>query len=356
MSDPLFSEFSPATHDEWVAAARASLRGEDLESLRKSSYEGIEIDPLTSADGLADCKHLGSLPGQYPFVRGSTAAGYRAQPWLIAQEIDISDPEEFNAALREALASGQTAIVLNESLRLDSWRDLQQALADIDLGRYPLFLRGGDHARQIYRMLQSHLRRGEFSRLSGYVAFDPLAQLARTGSTPADAFERLAALVEDAGKYAPQLGSIAIDTGVYHDAGADAVQELAIALASALEYLRRPGAGGLDPALMAGKLDFQLNIGENFFMEVAKFRAVKLLWTQVMRALGVPVSGQNIRLHARCGGRNKTRRGPHMNILRATSEALAAAIGGVDALTIAAFDQPLGPSSAFSAVSRVIFS
>ena len=150
------------------------------------------------------------------------------------------------------------------------------------------------------------------------------------------------------GKYAPQLGSVTVSTAVYHDAGANAVQELAIALATAVDYLRSLGAVGLDPALVADKVHFQLSIGENFFMEVAKFRAIKPLWAQVMRACGVGEPGQKIHLHATSGTRNKMRRDRHMNLLRLTSEALAAALGGVDSMTLAPFDAPLGESDDFS--------
>ena len=104
--------------------------------------------------------------------------------------------------------------------------------------------------------------------------------------------------------FSPQLGSVSIGSYVYHGAGANAVQELAIVLATAAEYLRTLGERGLDLDLVASKLQVVLGIGENFFMEVAKFRAVKLLWAQMLRAFGVGAEGQRIRLHARSGGRN----------------------------------------------------
>ena len=348
LTETLFAEFETATHDDWLEAARESLRGRSLDSLVSSTYEGIDIQPLIGADAVGENERADSLPGQYPFRRGETAAGYRARPWLIAQEIDIAEPEEFNAALREALANGQTAIVLGEALELISADDLRRALAEIDLGRTPLFIRSDRRAREIYHLLRTALTPEGLDQLSGCVGCDPLADLARTGLMPKDAFKRMATHVMDVAEYSPQLGSIAVSTNVYHDAGANAVQELAIALATAVEYLRMLDERGSDLDVVAGKLRFELGIGENFFMQVAKFRAAKSLWAQATRAIGIDSGGQRIRLHACSGSRNKTRRDRHVNLLRLTTEALAAAIGGVDSLTIAPFDAPLCHSDGFS--------
>ena len=342
MTEPSFAEFEAASYDDWGEAARASLRGVALESLIARSYEGIDIQPLPHADS----ERGATLPGQFPTRRGTD---YRARPWLIANEIDIADPDDFNAALRDSLANGQTAIILRDSLQVESARDMQRALAGIDLGRFPVFIRGDGPTPIIrYRLIQTLLRKDIFRELTGCVGYDPLASLARTGAMRADAFERLAVIVEDAGKYAMQLGSVSVDATAYHDAGANAVQELAIALATGVEYLRTPGASGLNVSLVADKIHFQLGIGENFFMEMAKFRAIKSLWAQVLRAYGLAHERQRLWLHARSGLRNKTRRDRHVNLLRLTSEALAAALGGVDSICLPAFDAPLGASDVFS--------
>ncbi len=346
MDQALFAEFEAATSEDWLEAARVSLRGRSLESLVSSTYEGIDIEPLVGADAV-DGAHLDSLPGQFPFRRGATATGYRERPWLIAQDIDIADPAQFNAALREALANGQTAITISGALQLKTPSDLRRALADIDLGRYPLFVDGG-RAPAIYRLLSAALSEEALSRLSGCVGVDPLAVLARTGRMPADASERLAAHVATIAESSPQLGSVNLSTAPYHAAGANAVQELALTLATAAAYLRTLCERGLAPDLAATKLQVELCIGENFFMEVAKFRAVKLLWAQMTRAFGAGPAGQRLRLRARNGLRNKARRDPYVNLLRLTTEALAAVIGGVDCLTIAPFAEALGGTDAFS--------
>lgn len=344
----LFDEFESATREQWIEAVRASLPGAGVENLTTRSYEGIEINPLPHADDLAGINHCHSLPGQFPFVRGTRAAAYRARPWLIAAELDISDPRAFNMALRNGLANGLTAIAISELLALNDAVDIRLALADVDLERFPLIIHSDGRAPEIFALLDAALGDDALKNLRGCVGDDPLSQLAKTGAMPADAFDRLADHVDTVAERAPQLSSISVDTAVYHDAGAGAVQELALAIATAVVYLRLLSERGLAVEEVACKMRFSFNIGENFFLEVAKFRAVRLLWAGALRAIGFKAGGHNTNIHARSGRRNKARLDPHVNLLRLTTEALSAAIGGVDCISLSHYDQPLGTSSDFS--------
>ena len=348
MADALFAQFEAATHDDWLQAARESLRGRRLDSLTSYSYEGIDIAPLLDAEDLADAALHDGLPSQFPFRRGTHAAGYRGRPWLIANEIDICEPAAYNQAMREALAGGQTAVVIGDAPRLESAADLMRALDQIDLRRYPLIVSSDSRAPRLYQWLRSSLSEAELAQLKGVAAYDPLSQLARRGWLDADAYDRLAGHIESVAELSPGLGSLAASTTVYHDAGAHAVQELAYALASGVDMLRELAGRGLDAHLAARKLHFRLGIGEDFCMEIAKFRAIKQLWAQAARAIGIDDEGQRVALHARSGGRSLSRRQAHVNLPRLTIAALAAVIGGVDCLSVAAFDAPLGQSSAFS--------
>jgi len=348
MPEALFAEFAPSTHEEWIDAVRQSIQGGTVERLTKGSYEGIDIQPLPQADDLADIRHCLSLPGQYPFVRGSKASGYRARPWLIAQSLAAADPREFNHLLRQALASGQSAIALDEELRLDDMGDIRQAFANIELTRFPLLVYSAGRAPEVYDLLAGMLDKETLAQLRGCAGYDPLGSLARNGVMPDEAFERLAAHAGSLAESSPQLGSIAVSSAPYHDAGADAVQELAAVLATAVAYLRELSGRGVAIETVAPRLHFFLRIGENFFMEIAKFRAIKLLWAQVLRAVGSEQLARRMSIHARSGRRNKSRLDAHVNMLRLTTEALSAAIGGVDSICLAAFDQPLGAPDDFS--------
>lgn len=345
---PLFFEFDRASREEWIAAIEKSLRGRSLDSLTKRSYEGIDLSPVATAEDLDGIFACGGLPGQYPYLRGTRAAGYHESPWLIAQELDLPDSQAFNQALHGALANGQTAVVFGSSPRIETIADLQTALAEIDLSRVPLFLADGARALNTHQLLCAAIPEATLAQLSGCIGYDPLRELALTGGAPSDIFERMVAHMREVNQRSPQLGCIAVRSDVYHDAGASAVQELAIVLSTGVAYLREMTARRLDVSQVAGKMHFFLSIGENFFMEIAKLRAIKMMWSQVARAFDGGDEAQKIRLHARCGSRNKSQLDPHSNILRATSEAMAAAIAGVDSITVPPFDAPLGDSDAFS--------
>ena len=347
MAAGLFSEFAPVSYEEWLAAVRHSLPDQDLARLIKRSYEGFEIHPLAHRRDLADIAHLDSLPGQYPYVRGTRADGYRSQAWLIAQDLGQSDPRRFNQALVHALANGQTAIYADSKLALHRMEDLEIAFADIDLTQFPLLIQTANPA-ELYGLLSGYLKDDALRRIHGCLGDDPLRTLAQSGNIASDAFDRMAAFVELAGRQSPRLDTIAVGTDVYHEAGANAVQEAALAMATAVVYLREMKRRGLDVELIAGKIGFFMRIGENFFMEIAKFRAVKIMWAQIVAAFGGGEAAQKIKLHASVTSRNKTRHDAYVNMLRATTEAMAGAIGGVDSLQVAPFDAVLGESTEFS--------
>lgn len=344
MTEALFAEFQSATREQWLEAVLKSLPGETFNSLIKQTYEGIDIHPLPHPDDLADIESHRSLPGQFPFVRGARAGGYRARPWLIAQAIDHSDPRDFNRALQDALANGQTAITVDDRLRLNSAEDIRLALEDIDLERFPLLAQSAARAPDIYSLLGEALDDEALAQLHGCVGYDPLSDFARSGFMPGDAFERLAAHVKSVEARSPQLGSIAASATVYHDAGANAAQELALAIAAGVAYLRQLIDRGFAVEKVAPKLRFFLNIGENFFMEIAKFRAIRLLWAQVLRAFDLPKEAGAATVYAQAGARNKSGADAHVNLLRLTTEALSAAIGGVDSIQLAPYGQALGAS------------
>ncbi len=344
----LFSEFEDVSREEWIATIEKSLRGRSLDSLTKRSYEGIDLSPVATAEDLDGISACAGLPGQYPYLRGTRAAGYRERPWLIAQELDLPDPQAFNLALHDALAEGQTAVVLGPSPRIETITELQTTLSGIDLDQVPIFLADDARALTTYELLRAAVPEGTLMRLRGCIGYDPLRGLALTGAAPSDIFERMVRHVKEVNEWSPQLGCIAVRSDVYHDAGASAAQELAIALSTGVTYLREMTSRRLDVSRAAGKMHFFLSIGENFFMEIAKLRAIKMMWSQVARAFGGGDEAQKIHLHVRCGSRNKSRLDPHTNILRATSEAMAAAIAGVDSITVPPFDAPLGDSNAFS--------
>jgi methylmalonyl-CoA mutase len=367
-----FDEFSPPTFTEWQAAAVDSLGSKPFEKLISPSYEGIPIQPLYRREdaGIA----ADTIPGHPPYLRGTTAAGYLVRPWAIAQELAYGSPAAFNRALRFDLEHGQTAVNLlldgptragkdpdqgqpgevgRGGVSLATVDDVATALRGVDLAATPLFVRAGTVALPLLALIVAHLRRTgrSTSDLLGCLEDDPLGALAHEGALPLSlerAYDEMAQLTLWAEHHAPRLATIAVHTYPYHNAGGNAVQELAFALATGVAYLRALARREVDVNVAARHMRFDFAIGGNFFMEVAKLRAARLLWSQVVAAFGGGEEAQKMHLHGRTARRNKTTVDPHVNMLRVTTEALAAAVGGVESLHVAPFDEPARPADEFS--------
>ncbi len=367
---PLFPEFPPASRADWQAAAEASLKGRPLAKLTSQTYEGIAVRPIYDVDDVADLPHLETLPGQLPFLRGTKAAGYLVQPWLIAQELACGTPQQFNQTLLADLARGQTAVNLipdrptrlgldpqqvdpasvgRGGISLHTVGDFATALAGVNLAQTPIFIRSGSGALPLAALLLAHAQQSgaNLAELHGCLEADPLGEWVRRGTLPLPldkAFAELALLVQGLSELAPRLRPIAIHGYPYANGGAHAVQELAFVLATAVATMRALQERGIAADDAAQAMQAAFSIGSDFFMEIAKLRAARLLWAHVMAAFGVGEAGQKLTLHGRTLRYNKTLTDAYVNMLRMTTEAFAAALGGVDSLHTAPFDEEANES------------
>jgi methylmalonyl-CoA mutase len=368
------TEFTSPTTDEWQAAVIASLGGKSFDTLVTTAYEGFDILPMYRREDIDSIAHVKSFPGEAPFVRATHAAGYLRRPWLIAQESESGSPNAFNRVLQFDLEHGQTAVnlLLDRPTRtgkdpdqgkpgevgfggvsLATIEDMGQALKGVDLATIPVFIRTGTVALPLLAILVAYLRRQgqQTNALQGCLENDPLGVLAHEGTLPLSlerAYDEMAQLTVWATRHASGLGTIAIHSYPYHNAGADAVQELGCALATGVSYLRAMVERGIDIDTVGPLMRFDLAISSNFFVEIAKLRAARMLWSQAIAAFGGDGTAQKLRLHGRTARRNKAAIDPYINMLRVTTEALAAAIGGVDSLHVAPFDEPIRPANDFS--------
>jgi methylmalonyl-CoA mutase len=368
------TEFTPPSSEEWQAIVIASLGGKSIDTLATPAYEGFDILPMYRREDIDSIAHVNSFPGEAPFVRATHAAGYLRRPWLIAQELESGTPNAYNRSLSFDLEHGQTAVnlLLDRPTRtgkdpdqakpgevgfggvsLATIEDIGQALKGVDLATIPIFIRTGTVALPLLAILVAYLRRQgqQTNALQGCLEDDPLGVLAHEGTLPLSldrAYDEMAQLTVWANRHAPGLGTIAIHTYPYHNAGADAVQELGCALATGVSYLRAMVERGITIDTVEPLMRFDLAIGSNFFIEIAKFRAARLLWSQVIAAFGGDGTAQKLRLHGRTARRNKAALDPYVNMLRVTTEALSAAVSGVDSLHVAPFDDPIRPADDFS--------
>jgi methylmalonyl-CoA mutase len=374
-SDPdlLLDDFPSPTYAAWQAAAVDSLGGKPFEKLISPSCEGIPIQPLYRREDTAGIA-AATVPGRPPYLRGATAAGNLVRPWAIAQELAYGGPAAFNRALRFDLEHGQTAVNLlldgptragkdpdgalpgevgRGGVSLATVEDVAAALHGVELTATPLFVRAGTATLPLLALIAAHLRRSgrPSSDLHGCLEDDPLGALAHEGVLPLSlerAFDEMAQVTLWAAHHAPHLATVAVHTYPYHNAGGNAVQELAFALATGVAYLRALARREVVINVAARHMRFDFAIGGNFFMEIAKLRAARLLWSQVVAAFGGDEDAQRLRLHGRTARRNKTTVDPHVNMLRVTTEALAAAVGGVESLHVAPFDEAARPPDEFS--------
>jgi methylmalonyl-CoA mutase len=312
MAEPLsLEEFSEASPEEWRAAAEASLGGQSFaKALQTRTYEGLTLDPLYSQADIADLPHLDNLPGWSPYVRGD------ADPsWQIAQQLSYRAPQAFNAALRHDLDSGLEVINLqlaseirsgfshttgssSDGIAIFSLSDIAEALEGIDLTHRPVLVDTGSMAYPFTALLVAYAQQTGYplDDLDGCLDFDPLGALAEYGSLPYSldaAYAQMAQLSTWTSAHAPQLDAIAIQVDVYHNSGANAVQELAYALATGVAYVRQMLDRGLPLDSVTSHMRFTFAVGSNFFMEVAKLRAARLLWSQVVTAFGGTADNQN---------------------------------------------------------------
>ncbi len=371
----LLAEFSPVGYEDWRRLVEAELKGASFDKrMLTSTYEGITLNPLYRREDTVSLPHVNSLPGFAPFVRGTNASGYINKPWIISQEINCSDPGEFNRTARDFLGRGLNALNITLGMAsghlrepdppnpVEAYRyrlsiatlaDLEKSLEGIDLATTHLFVRSGDAILPFAALLValSHKRNIEPSHLKGCIEADPLGLLAQHGAlnqSLSGAFEEMAVLTRWAAVHAPGLKTICVNCSTWHEAGGNAVQELAYALATGIEYLREMNRRGIDVNMAAPQMRFSFTVGTHFFMEIAKLRAARLLWSRAVGVLGGDEKSQKLSMHVRTSFWNKTGYDPHNNLLRATVEAFASVLGGCDSLEVGAFDEAFRQPDDFS--------
>ena len=371
----LLGEFAPVSYDDWRKVVQAELKDAPFDKkMFASTPEGIQLKPIYRREDVAGLPHVNSFPGFAPFVRGAHAAGYVQQPWNISQEISFSSAREFNHAARNSIGRGLTALnmVLDQATRdghdpdwalpeqvgsgglsIASLADLDQALDGIDLDSTSLFIRSGASAMPFATVLVALARKRKKTptALKGCIEMDPLGVLAHQGKLPQSlegAYREMVVLTRWAIQHAPHLQTICVHSRSWHESGANAVQELAFTLATGVEYLRATHERELVLNEVAPRIRFAVTVGSNFFMEIAKLRALRMLWSRVIAVLGGSDESKKLALHVRTSQWNKTVYDPYNNMLRTTVEAFAGVLGGCDSMQIGAFDEVLRRPDDFS--------
>jgi methylmalonyl-CoA mutase len=367
----------PGLDPRWAEAAERELKGRDPAELVVSTPEGIDVKPCYGAADLEDVDHLGSLPGQAPYVRGPRTTMYTNRPWTVRQYAGFSTAEESNAFYRRNLAAGQMGLSVAFDLATHRGYDSDHERVTGDVGKAGVAIDSVEDMKILFdgipldKMTVSMTMNGAVlpimacfivageeqgvttEQLAGTIQNDILKEfmVRNTYIYPPEPSMRIVAdIIEYTAERMPRFNSISISGYHMLEAGASADLELAFTLADGVEYVRAALAKGLDIDAFAGRLSFFFGIGMDFFMEAAKLRAARLLWAELMAQFG-PRSPRSsmLRTHCQTSGVSLTEQDPHNNVIRTTIEAMAAVLGGTQSLHTNSFDEALGLPTEFSA-------
>ena len=370
-----FDEFEIPSYEEWQEAVVALLKGKSFEkSMFTKTYEGITLNPIYRMEDLEGLTHNKTYPGMDSNLRGATSSGYIHKPWTIAQECDAKTPSEANEVVKYELLKGSTAasVVLDTATRkgydadtaveseiadkgvsLATLKDVQELLDDIDLNKFEIDIYAGASNIALLAAIATVCEQKglDLAKLEGAISADPIGELALDGklTRPLDEYyDEMAHSISWAEKYAPKLKTVVVNTDVYHNGGANDIQEVAYAMNEAVTYMKAMERRGIDVNTFCRHLRFHFSIGANFFMEIAKLRSVKMVWAQIVKNCGGDEIAQKINVYVSTSSFCQTVYDPYVNLLRAATQSFSAVVGGMDGMFVKPFDHCIRPSDEFS--------
>ena len=369
------------TVEDWRRLASEELKGADPDTLLWETPEGISIKPLYTAEDIEALKVGHDVPGFEPFVRGIRATMYANRPWTLRQYAGFSTAEESNAFYRANLAAGQKGLsvafdlathrgydsdharvagdVGKAGVAIDTVEDMKILFHDIPLERMSvsMTMNGAVIPTMAFYIVAAQEQGVDAKQLTGTIQNDILKEfmVRNTYIYPPEPSMRIVAdVIEYAAREMPRFNSISISGYHMQEAGATQVQELGLTLADGMEYVRAALGRGLAVDQFAPRLSFFFGIGVNFFMEIAKLRAARLLWARIMKDFGAKERRSlMLRTHCQTSGVSLTEQDPYNNIVRTAYEALAAVLGGTQSLHTNSFDEAVAlPSETSARVAR----
>ncbi len=372
------SDFPDTSLSDWRRLAEKECKGQSPDALNWRTPEGIEVKPLYTAEDLVGLDHLGSLPGFSPYVRGPKATMYAGRPWTVRQYAGFSTAEASNAFYRRNLAAGQKGLSVAFDLATHRGYDSDHPRVEGDVGKAGVAIDSVEDMKILFDgipldqmsvsmtmngavlpVMAMYIVAGEEQgvspeKLAGTIQNDILKEFMVRNTyiyPPAPSMRIVADIIAYTSEYMPRFNSVSISGYHMQEAGATCVQELAFTIADGIEYVRAAESRGLAVDAFAPRLSFFFAIGMNFFMEVAKLRAARLLWATLMQEKFAPSDPRSLMLRTHCqtSGVSLTANDPYNNIIRTTVEAMAAAFGGTQSLHTNSFDEALALPTEFSA-------
>ena len=348
--EKLFTEFPPVSTEQWEAAIAVDLKGADYErKLVWRTGEGFNVRPYYRAENLEGIQFLGSQAGEFPYVRGTRAHNR----WRVHQTVEVNCPKEANAEALKLLNSGVDSLGFEIAKEDFTAADLDELLRDICVPAISLVFSGkgtGNVAELVIAKLE---KEGTIAEADVAFAIDPLVKgLSTKGDfcspNGEKCFARIAALIKKTAAY-KHIRIVTVSADIFSNAGSTIVEELAFALSAGNEYLARLTDAGLTVDEAARKLRFSFAVTSNYFMEIAKLRAARMLWANIVKTYNPEKNcAGKMMIHATTSKWNQTVYDPYVNMLRGTTEAMSAAIGGVYSMEVTPFDRSFETPTEFS--------
>jgi methylmalonyl-CoA mutase len=370
------SEFKPSSLADWHKAAAKSAPNGDVNALNWHTPDGIAVKPLYTAEDTKDLPYTNTLPGFEPYVRGPQATMYAVRPWTIRQYAGFSTAEESNAFYRKALAAGGQGVSVAFDLATHRGYDSDHPRVTGDVGKAGVAIDSVEDMKILFNqipldkvsvsmtmngavlpVLAGYVVAAEEQgvsqdKLSGTIQNDILKEFMVRNTYiygPAPSMRIIGDIIEYTAQHMPKFNSISISGYHMQEAGANQALELAFTLADGKEYVKTAINKGMDVDGFAGRLSFFWAIGMNFYLEVAKMRAARLLWCRIMKGFDAKSpKSLMLRTHCQTSGWSLTEQDPYNNVVRTTVEAMASVFGGTQSLHTNSFDEAIALPTEFS--------
>ena len=370
------TEFNVGTLEAWAKAAAKSAPDGNIQALNWHTPDGITLKPLYTASDVKDLPYTDTLPGFEPYLRGPQATMYAVRPWTIRQYAGFSTAEESNAFYRKALAAGGQGVSVAFDLATHRGYDSDHARVTGDVGKAGVAIDSVEDMKILFDqipldkvsvsmtmngavlpVLAGYIVAAEEQgvsqdKLSGTIQNDILKEFMVRNTyiyPPAPSMRIIGDIIEYTAKHMPKFNSISISGYHMQEAGANQALELAFTLADGKEYVKTAIAKGMDVDEFAGRLSFFWAIGMNFYLEIAKMRAARLLWCRIMKGFDAKSpKSLMLRTHCQTSGWSLTEQDPYNNVVRTTIEAMAAVFGGTQSLHTNSFDEAIALPTEFS--------
>lgn len=349
--EKLFSDFSPVTTEQWMEKVTADLKGADFEKkLVWKTNEGFKVKPFYRKEDLEGLKTTDALPGEFPYLRGNKKDN---NEWLVRQEIRVDDVKEANAKALDILNKGIDSLSFHVKAKELNAAYLEMLLEGICAECVELnFSTCQGHVVDLANLLVEYFQKKgyDLNKLHGSINFDYLNKMLVKGKEKGSLVDTAKALIA-ATAALPEYRVINVNALTLNNAGAYIYQELGYALAWGNEYMNQLTEAGIPAATVAKKIKFNFGISSNYFLEIAKFRAGRMLWADIVNsylAEGDCKCAAQMKIHAETSSFNLTVFDSYVNLLRTQTEAMSAALAGVDSMTVVPFDKAYETPNDFS--------